>query len=39
MRFARIAPPDQDRPAFFARLEGAAALVYDEPPWLGGKTT
>ncbi|MGK3994725.1 fumarylacetoacetate hydrolase family protein [Sorangium sp. So ce1024] len=39
MRLARLAPPDQDRPAFFARLEGAAALVYDGPPWLGGKTT
>ncbi|XXX81028.1 fumarylacetoacetate hydrolase family protein [Sorangium sp. So ce134] len=39
MRFARLAPPDQDRPAFFARLEGAAALVLDAPPWLGGKTT
>ncbi|WP_437320411.1 fumarylacetoacetate hydrolase family protein [Sorangium sp. So ce385] len=39
MRFARLSPPDQDRPAFFARLEGAAALVLDAPPWLGGKTT
>lgn len=39
MRFARLAPPDQDRPAFFARLDGAAALVLDAPPWLGGKTT
>lgn len=39
MRFARLAPPDQDRPAFFARLEGAAALVLDAPPWLGGKAT
>jgi len=39
MRFARLAPPDQDRPAFHARLEGAAALVYDRAPWLGGVTT
>lgn len=39
MRFARLAPPDQDRPPFFARLEGAAALVHDAPPWLGGKPT
>ncbi|EYF08402.1 fumarylacetoacetate hydrolase family protein [Chondromyces apiculatus] len=39
MRFARLAPPDQDRPPFYARLEGAAALVYDRAPWLGGAPT
>ncbi|AKT39311.1 fumarylacetoacetate hydrolase family protein [Chondromyces crocatus] len=39
MRFARLAPPDQDRPPFYARLEGAAALVLDRAPWLGGTTT
>lgn len=39
MRIARLAPPDQDRDPFYARLEAAAALVYDRAPWLGGTTT
>jgi 2-keto-4-pentenoate hydratase/2-oxohepta-3-ene-1,7-dioic acid hydratase in catechol pathway len=39
MRIARLAPLGGDRPPFYARLEGAAALVHDRAPWLGGGPT
>ena len=39
MRIARLAPAGQDRPPFYARLEGASAVVYDRAPWLGGAPT
>ena len=39
MRYARIRPLGSKREPFYARLDGAAALVLDRAPWLSGRDT